>query len=300
MKNVEESVSLGLAEKSAQEELKKRDESLEKNRDEIREKLKKNPRDRLIGAMIGTFLLIGFCIYLLIEGKAFMQDGGVAKGSYPFVFGTLGVFLVLCILVMIDEGRIMKTQNRIGEIYRRAMWIGQQFDQAKSNISQDTQAFLASRSGGWNVPLQIGESLSQDSDEVESDLAAVKEQKEFLKNVKVFLLYLLNCTFTITGFLFLQETAENIIPIEDEDGNAAVKYVVLVISVVAGIVLTRLVWSHYGKVNNLTILVALTGPLIFILLVYVAWFLVKLITILIKVLVVLGAIALAIASSSGG
>lgn len=222
-----------------------------------------------------------------------------------------GIALALLGVLLLDEitsfsyyGKIASYRDGIDQLLRRVT-IG------KSSIKTNQDAYMQSRSDGWQHPLPVGASIPEEADSIETAINGMESLKAgFVSKLKNFLFFLFAGSVTAIGCMALFETASDIIT---ELGDTSLEYstlstlciIAMLITVVGEIILAKLVWSMTNcSVTNVTLLVAVLGPVLFLALVAIVTLLVQLVVWAVSALLAIAALVIAGAcvcgSLSGG
>lgn len=236
---------------------------------------------RSIGGLVGSF--IGTICWLAFFVSATVISSKWVDKRLLMLF--LGVTLLLMIVMLIDTivnvsyyGKISGYKNFIAQLQHRVS-IG------KNSIKANHDAFMESRSNGWQHPLNVATSIPQEATAVESTVAGMESLKAgFINGAKNVFYYITVIVTTAAGCLSLFPISEQIITgISDKQLSPTTLLVLNLIAaaivLVVEIFLAKWMWGKTNcSVNNLTLFILPVGLVFFLALIALATLLVMLVT----------------------
>lgn len=218
----------------------------------------------IVVSMIGTICwAVAICIFF-----------GFIRGNVNNTFHTicLVISLVFLGLMFIDEATSYSYYGKISNYRDDISRLRHRISQSKSSITADQETFMKSGSNEWNHPLSAGTSIPKEIASIEDDINSMKPLNSgLIHDLKNFLFFVFAVAFTIVGSLGLFDIAGEIITsilMEfadiDFDSELVASVICLVITVIGEIILAKLVWSKTGcSVTNVTLFIAVAGPILF-------------------------------------
>lgn len=262
---------------------------------------------KTMGAMVGA--MIGTVVWLAIFVVFFYFVHGQVHNTLFLV--SLIASLALISALLIDEiisfsyyRKILSYKNDISEL-KNCISVG------KSSIRLNLETFIKSRANGWQHPLSVGTSISEEATSIENTMNNIESLKGgFINGLKNFLFYTVVIAITVVGSLRLFGIAgEIMISFSDKFIDTytlvALSIVGLIIAGIGEILLAKLVWSKTNcAVTNTTLIIIALGPIAFLLVIAAGTLLVMLINGLISIFLSILAILIVgaglFASASGG
>lgn len=223
-------------------------------------------KGKLVGAVFGTLLWIVAC------GAA----AGYTVGMNELMRGIcLGVVIVLLVFMLLDEfvgfsyyGKILSYKDKILQLKSR-------INMGKVSIRSNQDAFMGTRSAGWDYPLAAGKSIPEEAASLENSINGMETLKGgFINGVKNFLYYVAAIAITVVGSYSLFGVAAGIMDglvsgALDEHVNGGTARTLCIVGLVAAviieIVLAKLAWSASDcRVTNKNMFVLVAAPLVFL------------------------------------
>lgn len=242
----------------------------------------------------------------------FSYIGGYVTGV-PRLICMILSFALLAVL-LIDEitgfsyyGKIFTYKDKISQLQERVS-VG------KNTIKLNQDTFMKSGANGWRHSLSAGTSIPEEAASVESAMNGMESLKgKLLNGLKNGLFFAFVIAVTAVGSWVLFDVAEGLIETISGGIVGSLSYktmmilcgIGLVVAVIVETILAKLVWSLTNcTVTNVTLLIAIAGPLLFLALVAVASLLVVLVVWAVKIVIAIAGVAIAGAclfgSLSGG
>lgn len=257
----------------------------------------------LIRSMFGTFCwLVAICVFFWFIRK-------YVNGTMCLICFVISIALAVSLFVdgiigLSYYGKISSYKNNIARLKNR-IYIG------KSSIKSNQDAFMKSRADGWFYPLSVGTSIPEEATYIESTINGMESLKGgFINGLKNFLFFTFAIVFTGIGSWALFGTAGKIM---NGISGASIDYstinilciIGLLITMVGEIILAKLVWGKTDcSVTNITLFIAVVGPLLFLALITIVTLLVMLVVLAIGIIIAIVGVVIAVAcvfgSVSGG
>lgn len=259
----------------------------------------------LVGAIIGTaFWLAAFlAAFIFVRGLGVVDELLLLICSVV-VFALLGFMMIDNIMNISYYGKISGYKNAVSNLQNRVT-------AGKNSIKSNHDAFMESKSRGWQYALNAASSIPEEATSIESTMNNMESLRAgFINGAKNFLYYTAVVVITITGCVSLFPLASEIITgITSESFDDQMLLIFNVIGlVITGIIEVIIAKAAWGKsdcrVNNVTLLIMVLSPIMFIALIAAVTFLIMLViailSILIAILVVVVAGAFIIGCLCGG
>lgn len=257
----------------------------------------------LVGSLIGTIAWLAAFIACAVFARN-MVDSTMLLIAMAIAGGLILFMLIDNIMDFSYYGKIASYKNSISQLQNRVS-IG------KNSIKSNHDAFMASRTKGWNYLLNAAPSIPEEATSVETTMTNMESLKKgFISGAKNFFFYATVVAITVVGCVALFPTGSSIITgITGEsissDTLMAFNVIGLIVTGVGEIILAKLVWSKTDcNVTNTTLFIVALGPIAFLALLLVATLLVMLVMWLVGVvLAILAVVAVGgtiFAATSGG
>lgn len=273
-----------------------------------------------------------------VENDLDTQIGGRSRAGLVFAYVGTGIWLVvygimcgfasnlisdslltgvsLCcaamvLLLLIDDllashyyGKLLRCQSQIQAL-------SSQLKMGSASMGANTRDFLDSQSTGWDFAFPSSRSIPQTVETIELRLSKIRKVKHsFFGPIKNFFYYITAIFITIAGGSALSQKAGEIINNISEFGLSmktldTVIVIAIVISCIAEFIFAKFIWARFEcNVTNGTLLATLTGPMVFLVLIFVGTLVATLVAgvlyIAFQILIGVVAVGILAASSSGG
>ncbi len=218
----------------------------------------------------------------------------------------LGIALWLFVTMLFDEICNLRYYGKISSSRDYIIRLKNRVNKERNSISLNQDAFLKSGSAGWNYPLSVKKSVSEEISSIESNVSGMNPLEfGFIKGIKEFLFFVFTIDITAVGSYTVFETVGKIMGerIEEHAGYNVINVlgiICFVITFIAEIILAKAVWSKTNCfVTNATLLIVPAGPAIFLALLCIASLIAMVFKWIILTVVILVVVAIVVAYISG-
>lgn len=224
---------------------------------------------RLIGAIIGTLCWAAIICFVFFYLQDFLDR--------TLGLACLGISGALLFFMLIDEIVAVSYYGKIGHYKNNITQLINRVNMGKSNLNANHDGFMKAQANGWQCPLSAGTSIPEEAASIETLIHGMDSLKHgFLNSAKNFFYFVFVIAITGVGCWTMLGTAMDMVnevvmgfsgsPIPPEP----LRNLCLVgagIVEIATIILAKLWWSHTDcVVTNTTLLVAVLGPILFLVL----------------------------------
>ena len=252
----------------------------------------------LVGSLIGTIAWLAAFIACAIFARD-MVDSTMVLISMAIAGGLILFMLIDNIMDFSYYGKIASYKNSISQLQNRVS-IG------KNSIKSNHDAFMASRSKGWNYLLNAAPSIPEEATSVETTMTSMESLKKgFICRAKNFFFYATVIAITLVGCVALFPTGSSIITgITGEsfssDALMIFNVIALIVTGIGEVILAKLVWSKTDcNVTNTTLFIAVLGPVAFLALIAAATFVIILVVAVVSVILAILALVVGLACVAG-
>lgn len=292
--NFNESITLNTYSDNANKQFNEMQSRLSKIENSFRTRMDGKTTGGLVGSFIGTLAWLATFIVCAVMVRK-LVDVTILAITLIAALGLMAFMLIDNIMTFSYYGKIATYRNSVSQLQNRVS-IG------KSSIKSNHDAFIGSKSRGWNYLLNAGPSIPEETTSIEATLANMESLKKgFINSAKNVFYYAAVVMITIAGCVALFPTGSEIITgISGEsissDTLMVLNVIALIIVGVGEIILAKLLWSKTDcTVTNTTLFIVVLGPIAYLALVAIATLLVMLVIGLIAIVLALAGAALAIA-----
>ena len=298
-----EKISLKKYVDSANEQFEESESRLSQIEESLETRMNGKTTGSIVGAMFGTVCWLAvFCI-----GFQYIKE--YVEGTLSKV--CLGIAVALIITLFIDEIIDLSYYGKISSYKNNILQLKNRISIGRSSIKSNQGIFMKARENGWYYPLTAGTSIYEEAALIEETMNSMESLKGGLINgLKNFLYFTVVISITGVGSWALFGTAAQIISgiygkSMDSDILMTLCIIALLIVEVGEVILAKIMWGKTEcSVTNITLLMAPSGPVLFLALIAVAAVIVMLVVMAVSVVIALAAAVLAIgvffASISGG
>ena len=270
--------------------------SLKATLDDVLDSFETRMDGRTTGSLVGAIIVNVLWLALFGTALFFAWD----YLDLPFILVSVGIGILLILVMIIDNvlnisyyGKISNYVSRTEVLYEGVNYCSEQIDSLATE-------FENAASQGWNYALEPGDSVYDKTENYRNSVEGISTfSGNFLNGLKNVLYFLACAGITFAGcyavypflYSFIYGIESSIKPEYIQIG-AMIAYV---IAAIIHIVLARLVWSKTDcSVNNVTLLMLLTGVPIFLALIAVVTLVVLLIIALIYIAIGIAVVAVGI------
>lgn len=226
---------------------------------------------RLIGSFAGTIIWWVFFIACAV----FFKDRVDKRMLLIALVIALGLILFMLIEEIMDfsyYSKILSHKNSVAYLLNRVNF-------GKESIRSNYDAFMSSRSSGWNYILNAAPSIPDEALFLETGIASLEALKKgFISNAKNFFYNATVIAITVVGCITLFPNGSSIvqgISGKSFSSNTLMTFnvIALIVSGICEIFFAKSAWSRTDcNVTNMTLFVMFLGPIMFIaLLASVTW-----------------------------
>lgn len=304
---VKETVSLQKYADSAKKELEKSEKRLSKVEENFQTRMNGKTTGRIVASIMGTVCWLAlFCI---VFGFSYNHVNKVVN-----IIGFI-LSLVLVTFMIVDESISLSYYKKISSYLDSITQLKNRVSLSKSSINSNQNMFMKSGANGWHHSLPVGTSIPGEAASIENTINGMESLKNgFINKVKNVLFFVVAVAFTFVVSWALFKAAGSIMSgisgdYVSESTVSILCTIAMIIVLIPEIFLAKLVWSKTNcSVTNITLLIAVAGPVMFLLLITIGTLIVALAVglfaiikkIIIPAVIVIGVIGAFIGSVSGG
>ena len=288
--NFEHSFTLSAMMNDAEAQFGELDSRLNEIETRLESRMNGKTRSSLIGAFFGTifFLVAYFVLFYLLRYTPYIYYGAI----------TVVVSSLLIIAMVVDEflqlnyyGSFLSYKGSLAQLKRRV-------ELGRSSLQANYDTFMSCRPSKWSYSLNAGNSIYHEAKKIENSIAGVESiSGGFLHSAKNALFYIVALAWTVLGSLALFDTAYEVIGDIDEGWLIGAT----IVACVGEIIIAKMVWSKTNcEVNNITLFMTLTGPILFVAVIAIAGLAVGLVMLFVYIIGICIAIGVFVSSVSGG
>lgn len=271
-------------------------------------------QNRMNGESIGKMIGAMFCtiIWIAIFNVAYWLFHNIDEVKNLITISLQNIVLsccfciaiVLLMFMFIDELMLFFHYEKFSSYTDLIKQINHRVNSSEMSLASESDKLLDAKSKDYNVPIDLGLSVSEESSlikECVNGIDSIKRGKiEIIKNILFFTLVVLLTGFSL--WIMLEPSVQVLSEVWDEDISVSLLrtfcIIAMIIVGIGEIILSVVVWNATDcSVKNLTLLILLAGPVLFILFAIVICLLVFIVmllgTIIIGLLQVVGYIAIA-------
>ena len=296
--NFNDYIDLNTYSDSANEQFEKMQSRLFEIEETFNKRMNGKTKEGILATLLGLFVWV----VVIVSGAVYL----IGKANYTFLMISLITALVLVVLMIIDNitdysyyGEISSYKDSISSLQNRVRI-------SANSINTNYNAFMKSKTDGWNFKLDVMPSILDEALKVSSTLTSLETLKKgYISKAVDYLYYTTVIIFTAAGSLALFPVSSRGIKSISGSTIGFINPLALAITVIGMFVFAKYIWSKTNcSVTIKTLFVIPMGPVVFITVVALVTVLVVLavgvFTIGVIVFTVGAIIAALLQSTSGG
>jgi len=304
--NINKEISLRKYVDSARQELNSTKSKLENIERDFKERMNGESIRKLIGAMLCTIVWIAVfnVMYWIFDNNVEAKSFITSTTEEIFLSLCFGIAILLLVVMFIDELMLFFHYEKFSTYSDMITQLNRRVISAQTSLSTESTKLLNSKSNGWNVPIPLTRPISEESLIIKRCVNSIDSLKkgaiERIKNILFFSLVVIFTGFSL--WLLLEPSIQILYDAFDGDVTEKTFRILCIIGMIIVLIgelfLSILVWNSSDcSVKNITLLILLAGPVLFVLWAIVICLLILIVkllgTIIIGLLQVVGYIAIA-------
>lgn len=256
--NFNDYIDLNTYSDSANEQFEKMQSRLFEIEETFNKRMNGKTKEGILATLLGLFVWV----VVIVSGAVYL----IGKANYTFLMISLITALVLVVLMIIDNitdysyyGEISSYKDSISSLQNRVRI-------SANSIRPNYNAFMKSKTDGWNYKLNVMPSILDEALKVSSTLANLETLKKgYISKAVDYLYYTTVIIFTVAGSLALFPVSSRGIKSISGSTIGFINPLALAITVIGMFVFAKYIWSKTNcSVTIKTLFVIPMGPVVFI------------------------------------